>query len=177
MCLTSTSTSAVALKIVKDAGIFGLYRGWTATAMRDIGYGAYFFAYEATLRLFSSHGSDRTGEKSIPPWIPLLIAGGLAGIAGWVTTFPLDVIKTRIQGSERAFPPSPGRRNSLTALVSREPPPTADPFRNILSTVIYSYRTEGVSVFFRGLSPTLIRAIPVNMVTFATFESIVHTFS
>lgn len=42
--LTPTSARRIALDIIKDSGIRGLYRGVTATALRDCGYGAYFFA-------------------------------------------------------------------------------------------------------------------------------------
>lgn len=32
-----------------------------------------------------------------------------------------------------------------------------NPYRTTLSTIINSYRAEGISVFYKGLSPTLIR--------------------
>jgi len=59
-------------------------------------------------------------------------------LAGWVFTFPMDVVKTRIQASE----PSP-----------------RGTYNTVISTVIQSYREEGLRVFFRGLSPTLIRCV------------------
>lgn len=117
--------------------------------------------------------------------VPFLLAGGVAGVAGWAFTFPFDVIKTRIQSSrDGALPPAPhpprNHHNSSVPVSASQPPPfPADdrPYRNTLSTIAHSYRTEGSRVFVRGLAPTLIRAVPVNMVTFATFESIVHAFS
>ena len=42
--LTTTSARTVALQIIRESGIRGLYRGITATALRDCGYGAYFAA-------------------------------------------------------------------------------------------------------------------------------------
>lgn len=38
------------------------------------------------------------------------------------------------------------------------------PYRTIRSTVLHSYREEGWGVFVRGLGPTLLRSVPVNMV-------------
>jgi solute carrier family 25 carnitine/acylcarnitine transporter 20/29 len=32
------------------------------------------------------------------------------------------------------------------------------------------YREQGMGYFFRGLSPTIIRAFPVNAVTLASFD-------
>ena len=164
-------------------GLRGFYRGVTATALRDIGYGAYFAAYEGTLRYWprphSAHvrGDSREGEVestlATHSMAALLTAGGMAGIAGWVVTFPFDVVKTRVQSTVTAGPDNP--------------------YRSTWSTVVASYRAEGLGVFFRGLAPTLIRyvghrngksssrdssstfrAIPVNMVTFATFEAVIH---
>jgi solute carrier family 25 (mitochondrial carnitine/acylcarnitine transporter), member 20/29 len=42
--LTPISTQKMLRRIVQQDGIRGLYRGITATGLRDIGYGSYFFA-------------------------------------------------------------------------------------------------------------------------------------
>ncbi|KAL1742899.1 mitochondrial carrier domain-containing protein, partial [Schizophyllum fasciatum] len=188
---TRTSTPRVALAILRETGLRGLYRGITTTALRDIGYGHYFVAYEATCRYFarpralagetdhSSIMSEVEEEINELSWPALLLAGGAAGIAGWVFTFPFDVVKTRMQSPPQqsgAPTPTPGSPPLAQAspLLRRLP---SDPYRTTLSTIVHSYRTEGMGVFFRGLAPTLIRAVPVNMATFATFEAVVHTLS
>ncbi|KIK91385.1 hypothetical protein PAXRUDRAFT_149611 [Paxillus rubicundulus Ve08.2h10] len=171
------SAAKVAMAIFRQHGVRGLYRGLTATALRDTGYGTYFLAYEATCRYFkppssrlvdadhSSLLSEIDAEAYSMPWSVLFLAGGLAGIAGWVATFPMDLVKTRMQSSD------PSMTQPSTAKLPK------DPFRTILSTVIHSHRTEGSSVFFRGLTPTLIRSVPVNIATFSVYESIVHMLS
>lgn len=153
----------VAQKIVRTQGITGLYRGITATALRDTGYGAYFAAYEATVRFFASPPRDLSATtaiesaKSTYSWAATLLAGGMAGVTSWLVTFPFDVIKTRVQSTHSSTP--------------------ENPYCNTWSAMASSYRAEGLGVFFRGLSPTLVRAVPVNMVTFATFEAVVRAFS
>ncbi|KAI0820247.1 mitochondrial carrier [Trametes gibbosa] len=150
----------VIIHIWRNHGLRGFYRGITATALRDVGYGAYFTAYEATLRhwprsAFEGGGEDSTlARHSIAA---LLTAGGMAGVAGWVVTFPFDVVKTRMQSATTAAP--------------------TNPYRTTWSTIVASYRSEGSGVFFRGLAPTLIRAIPANMVMFTTYEAVVHLAS
>jgi len=87
---TQTTARQVAWQIVREQGLRGLYRGLTATALRDTGYGAYFFAYEATCRFFSTppvvdptstnimtHVDETAGSLS---WPALMLAGGVAGI-------------------------------------------------------------------------------------------------
>ncbi|KAF4610872.1 hypothetical protein D9613_007212 [Agrocybe pediades] len=184
--LTQTTARQVAFQIFREAGVRGLYRGITATALRDCGYGAYFAAYEATCRYFSSPITTPNSSTVIAQleneytslsWPALLLAGGVAGIAGWVATFPLDVVKTRMQGSHPILTPSPSPPGVTAPLLKPSDMKDSNPYRSVSSTILNSYREEGIKVFFRGLSPTLIRAIPVNMVTFAVFEAVVHLLS
>ncbi|KIK50350.1 hypothetical protein GYMLUDRAFT_101310 [Collybiopsis luxurians FD-317 M1] len=203
--VTPTSARQVAWDIFKRSGVRGLYRGGTSTILRDSGYGAYFWAYEATCRYLNSSASSaaRSSETSLvvhefdhqpnqSSWVTLLTAGAVAGIAGWVFTFPFDVVKTRMQGTEGSSLSASSFTRSATSTSSSSavtpiwsqmystkatPSSSANPYRSTWSTIVHSYRTEGIQVFFRGLSPTLIRAIPVNMATFATFEAVVHALS
>ncbi|EJD48165.1 mitochondrial carrier [Auricularia subglabra TFB-10046 SS5] len=155
------SALSVATQIFRTSGLKGLFRGFGATALRDMGYGAYFATYEGTCRLLKSsrseeHEVDHSSlageiqeETDTLSWPRLMLAGGVAGVAGWASTFGFDVVKTRIQATERS---------------------SAGPFKSTLSTIVHSYRVDGARVFFVGLWPTVVRAIPVNMVTFAAFE-------
>ncbi|KIM90259.1 hypothetical protein PILCRDRAFT_811976 [Piloderma croceum F 1598] len=182
--LQTSSVKSVVSHMYRQRGVRGFYRGITATVLREVGYGAYFCSYEATCRVLTPGSSSGhavpTITQSGPSWSTCLIAGAVAGIVGWLATFPMDVVKTRIQGSDWTPATStqiktPERVHLLSStLLSRES--LADtvidknPYRTTLSTIVNSYRAEGISVFYRGLSPTLIRAIPVNMATFAVFE-------
>ncbi|EJD00003.1 carnitine/acyl carnitine carrier [Fomitiporia mediterranea MF3/22] len=170
-----SSTRMVAADLFRRTGVRGLYRGLVPTALRDVGYGAYFATYEATCRYFSSRGPPKLEDSHLTDhlsllaevenemdslsWPVLLFAGALAGVNGWLVTFAFDVVKTRVQSVDRFTSPS------------------SHPYRNTVSTIINSYRSEGLGVFFRGLSPTLLRAIPVNMATFGVFETVVHLLS
>ncbi|KAJ7643299.1 carnitine/acyl carnitine carrier [Mycena polygramma] len=163
---TGASTArSVAAGIVKAGGIVGLYRGSAATVLRDApGYAAYFASYEATARALSTPGEKRAGGWQV------LVAGGVAGIVGWLATFPMDVVKTRVQGS------GPGALlGTGTSLLAGTNPPV-NPYRTTWSAIVNSYRAEGLPVFYRGLAPTLIRAVPVNVVTFGVFEFVVSAF-
>ncbi|KAF8888067.1 mitochondrial carrier domain-containing protein [Infundibulicybe gibba] len=196
LLLVPTSATQIALQIFRETGVRGLYRGMTATVLRECGYGAYFAAYEATLRylapasytnkITSDHSpimsEAETGMNNLS-WPSLLVAGGIAGIVGWLVTFPFDVVKTRIQGSEPPRPPSPPplgvssvQAADIPLLGHQHAVRQIDPYQSTISTFVNLYRAEGVGVFFRGLTPTLIRAIPVNMAMFATFEAILHFF-
>ncbi|SCV67390.1 BQ2448_5001 [Microbotryum intermedium] len=172
--------------VKKLGGGRGLYRGWFATCWRDLGYGPYFFIYEAVIR--SGIGSGRGGggggermgdvergrvgeeEGREVGTTTVLLAGGMAGIAGWGSTvwtrirFTMDVVKTRIQASEPYILDTETRKLQ------------PHPYRTISSTIRNSYQAEGGKVFFVGLGPTLVRSVPVNMVCFFVFEAVVAAF-
>ncbi|KIL60578.1 hypothetical protein M378DRAFT_14045 [Amanita muscaria Koide BX008] len=164
--LVLTSTRKIAMTIYEESGIRGLYRGITATMLRDVGYGPYFLAYEGTRRYLSSYNGLRN-----PAWVIPLLAGAMAAIIGWVCTFPFDVVKTRMQGTDRSYTlldipqmeilhPTPRQpllsysRAPSSNLASSTIP--INPYVTVASTISYLYRTEGAGVFFSGLVPTLL---------------------
>lgn len=111
----------------------GVFRGLGTTLMREApSYGVYFATYEQLTRTAPGEGPISTAR--------ILLAGGLAGTASWVISYPVDVIKSRLQADSRYSGP-------------------IDCFRR-------SIKTEGYSCMFRGLSSTIIRAFPTNAATF-----------
>eukprot|EP00835_Amoeboradix_gromovi_P006064 NODE_652_length_5520_cov_0.241284.p1 type:complete len:272 gc:universal NODE_652_length_5520_cov_0.241284:5290-4475(-) len=115
-------------QILKEKGIKGLYRGAFATVLRDTpSYGIYFAVYEGLC-------SDN------PTNAEMLINGGLAGIFGWLFTYPIDVAKTVIQSTDGAT------------------------FRSIAA------QNNPFKWYFRGLTATLLRAIPTNALTFFAYS-------
>lgn len=78
-----------------------------------------------------------------------MLAGGLAGMTAWTVGTPMDVIKARLQmdgilGTKR--------------------------YRSFFDCLVETLRTEGTGVFFKTLGLNYIRAIPVSMVVFLTYE-------
>ncbi|KAF8270714.1 mitochondrial carrier domain-containing protein [Lactarius quietus] len=153
------SARTVAAHIFRAGGVRALYRGLSATILRDVGgFGMYFYGYEATLRVCAPGDVlQETLALAHRSWAALLLAGGAAGVLGWVVTFPFDVLKTRMQAH---IPLSRTRMADGT-----------------WSTARAMYAESGSRVFWRGLAPTLVRAVPVNMAVFGTFEGIVWAFS
>ncbi|ORY88136.1 mitochondrial carrier domain-containing protein [Leucosporidium creatinivorum] len=155
------------LSLLRSHSLSSLYRGLTPTILRDLAYGPYFLAYHAVCRWEGAspeHGGEGRAEEVEREAREVgkgrvLVAGGVAGIVGWGVTFPIDVLKTRMQST-----PSP------TSL------PPSHPYATLLSTLRHSYATEGAGVFVRGLGPTLARGVPVNMVCFFVFEGVVDAF-
>ncbi|QRW16756.1 mitochondrial carrier protein [Rhizoctonia solani] len=184
------SAWVVAKDLWRSHGVRGLYRGVSSTAMRDMSYGAYFATYEGMQRLLAparlrERPSDvevkAEKEMEAQRWARLMVSGGVAGIAGWIFTFHLDSIKTRVQSIDYS-PPIHHPASSSAALGNFAPGAPAmalargysasasSPYRTTWSTAVYMYRVEGLRSFWKGLWPTIVRAVPVNMATFGAYE-------
>ena len=117
------------------------FQGMFATILRETpSYGVYFASFEWLSRRIEAQ------KDSSLTRLELMLAGGIAGVAGWVSTYPFDVAKTRIQAS---------------------PPGT---YRSLFQCMNDIYRTEGPRAFTRGLGATVLRAFPTNAVTFLVYK-------
>ncbi|XP_075471193.1 mitochondrial basic amino acids transporter isoform X1 [Ascaphus truei] len=129
------------VKIHRKEGLRGINRGMVTTFFRETpSFGFYFLTYDCLTRYLHCESNDS--------WIipKLLFAGGMSGIASWLSTYPIDVIKSRLQAD------GIGGVNH---------------YNGIVDCVRKSYAVEGWRVFTRGLTSTLLRAFPVNAATFA----------
>ena len=79
-----------------------------------------------------------------------ILCGAASGIMGWISIYPLDVLRTRIM-SGLTVAPSDG--SGLVATAVRE-----------------CIRESGVHAFHRGIGPTLLRAAPVAGVVLPVYD-------
>lgn len=145
--------------LAKD-GIRGLYLGGVVTSLRDsIGYGFYFWSYELSKRLLLSRQAD---PFLTPTTMEVLLSGGVAGVVTWMSIYPLDAIKTRVQTQSR------------TGLPSESGPllKPAGESRTSLEIARGMYRAEGLRAFYSGLGVCSLRAFVVNAVQWYTYESV-----
>ncbi|KAG8666941.1 hypothetical protein FPOAC1_011763 [Fusarium poae] len=156
------SSLAITKQIWGNHGFKGFYFGGAVTALRDsIGYGFYFWSYELSTRWLATEPDKRTSFQHEAAKV--LFCGGLAGVVTWVSVFPLDVIKTRVQ------------TQTLGELVETSPLlRTSGPLRTsragALQIAQEAYREGGARVFFRGLTVCSVRAFIVNAVQWAVYE-------
>jgi solute carrier family 25 carnitine/acylcarnitine transporter 20/29 len=133
--------------LVKNSGWLSLFRGLSATLVREIpSFPAYFLTYEYSKIYLQGLLPE---DSVISDTAAVLTAGSLAGIAGWIFVYPIDVIKTKIQ--------------SEPSLIWKDRVSIAQMYRRLL-------QESGHSVFMRGFGATLLRAVPTNAVIFGGYE-------
>lgn len=136
-------------KVYRQLGLFrGIYRGWVPVVFCRMSNWSYFGAYEFWKRFFSG------GEPNKKlPLAKAVLAGGLTGFCYWLSCYPMDVIKARIQAQPDTIPPK---------------------YAGIRDAARDIYRTEGMKGFFRGFTPCLIRAFPANACCFVAYEVVMR---
>jgi hypothetical protein len=138
------STIHCLVDVVRTEGIRnGLYRALMPTLIREIPqYAIYYPSYELTKRALCEKG-QRVADLGAAK---MCLAGGIAGVAQWIPTFPIDVIKSRMHTAE------PGQYKGMMDL-SRQ-----------------LFRSEGIGAFFRGFNASMVRAFPLHGAIFLFYE-------
>ncbi|KAG2377968.1 hypothetical protein C9374_008590 [Naegleria lovaniensis] len=147
-----------------EGGLRGIYHGYSSTLIRELSFnGVYFATYEQCKTRFSRYlaskqmeGADEEQikkkiEELRSDWRVILTSGGLAGLSAWGLCYQTDVVKSLIQ--------------------SRSPVAAARGEYSVKVIDVFNECRKSKSLF-KGLAPTLVRAVPVNAVTFLMVEAI-----
>lgn len=133
-------------KVLKANGIKGAYMGLTPHLLRNIPAGAvHLGSFEVIRVLYSEKLNKKVHEI---PMIYNMIAGSTGGVLYWLLFFPFDVVKSSMQADNLV---KSNRKFSSTIQC----------FQKL-------YQEGGISRFYKGFSPCLLRAIPANAVLLYT---------
>ncbi|OAA49623.1 mitochondrial carnitine/acylcarnitine carrier protein [Metarhizium rileyi] len=132
----------------------GVYRGSAVTLYREAAaYGAWFTTFEYLMNWDAAR--NNTDRRSVPAW-KIALYGGLAGEVLWLASYPFDVVKSKMQTD--GF--GPGQK-----------------YPTMRSCFVATWRADGPRGFWRGIWPTLFRAMPVSAGTFAVVEMTMRAIS
>ena len=132
---------------VNEGGILALYRGLVPTIVGIAPYVALNFTTYESLKIFISERQNYDHE------LPVLVRLGCGGVSGAVAqscTYPLDVIRRRMQV---AYIDTSHKANI-----------------GWIELAQHLYRTEGLIAFYRGILPNLLKVIPAISISFVTYE-------
>lgn len=137
-------------RIIQSQGLFkGFFRGFSVTVLREAqAYGMWFLTFEYLMHQ-SIKNNPGIKREDVPAW-KLLVFGALAGEVLWLSSYPLDVIKSKVQSD--GFDPATKK------------------YRGALDAAAKTMKQSGFIGFWRGIIPTLLRATPASASTFASVE-------
>eukprot|EP00808_Paulinella_micropora_P027516 g76614.t1 len=137
-----------ARKLISNLGWrHGLYRGFVPVMFCRMSNYSYFGSYAFFSNAFA-HTDDQGRQTTSKP--ATIVSGGLAGITYWLSCYPLDVIKARMQAAPDVSPPL---------------------YKGFLHAARTIYKTEGLKAFGAGFVPCALRAFPANAAAFLCFEA------
>ncbi|KAF4080816.1 hypothetical protein AMELA_G00175540 [Ameiurus melas] len=148
---------AVRTMYIQD-GVLTFYRGLIPTLVAVFPYaGLQFFSYNVLKKLLERDGKTSKGG------LQSLLSGSIAGVISKTLTYPFDLFKKRLQvgGFEEA-------RAHFGQVRS---------YRGFVDCAVCIAREEGLAAFFKGLSPSLIKAAMSTGLTFFFYEFFSTTIS
>jgi len=139
----------VVLKIKREEGWLAWYRGLTPTMLGVIVYaGTSFFTYGTLKEAAAKHYSD---PESGPGIVERLLSGAIAGLLGQTSSYPLDIVRRRMQTGVAL-----GKGNK---------------YSSVTGTLIHILRNEGIRRgLYKGLSMNFIKGPIANSISFTTFD-------
>ncbi len=139
-----TSMFDGARHIFRSEGVLGFYRGLVPSII-GVSHGALqFMAYEQ-LKIYRAM-SIPGGEKDLSA-LDFLLLSGVAKVFAGSTTYPYQVIRTRLQMYD-----------------------AKETYRGASDVVTKVWKKEGLAGFYKGLGPNLLRVLPSTWVTFLIYE-------
>lgn len=134
--------------IIKEEGLSGVYKGLSATVLKQGSNQAIRFYVVESLREWYKGDSG----KPVPKYM-VGIFGGIAGAASVFGNTPIDVVKTRMQGLE------------------------ASKYKSTWDCFIKTWKNEGPFAFYKGTVPRLSRVMFDVAITFTIYDSIMDAFN
>jgi hypothetical protein len=141
--------------IIQNEGVLGLWAGNGANLLRvfpakSIVFSSNDFYKSACGYLyFGKDNNQQQQQQQQLPWALSFLSGGLAGMTASAATYPLDLARGRITGKLA----SPGQKKH---------------YKGIVNTIVITAKEEGVRGLYKGITPTLLGALPYEGIKFGT---------
>ena len=147
--------------IIRNEGVIGLWAGNGVNLIRIFPAKAVVFAsndmYKALLRTTFAVPTDQALSGSLS-----FLAGGLSGMTASAFTYPLDFARGRISGKLAVASPN----NAASKKV----------YSGIVQTLAVTIKDEGFFALYKGVTPTLLGAMPYEGIKFGTVGFLEKTF-
>jgi len=159
--------------IAREEGVLALYKG-VAPALLLVSHGMIQFnIYEHLKIAFPSNARKPTFDDAAHarPFAKLedsmgyLLMGALSKVIASTTTYPIQLIKSRMQQRSSGYEVVKGGEGTLRKFKDRTYP-------SIFTAVHRIHKMEGFSGFFKGAGTNAFRVAPNAAVTFLVYETV-----
>ena len=134
--------------LIESQGFFSLWRGLSATILRDVPFSCMYWANYEYLKKRFNQNDPKIGYS--------FIFGAISGTISAVITLPFDVVKTHRQIEL-------GEMTIISSDKSTNPSNTRD-------ILIKIYRQNGLRGLFSGIVPRVVKVAPACAIMISTYE-------
>lgn len=146
--------------IIREEGLFALWRGWLPSVIGVVPYVGLNFAVYETLKdvVIKAYGFKDDRELSIAI---RLGCGAVAGTTGQTVAYPFDVVRRRLQVS--------GWQGAKSLHADHG---SAIAYRGMTDCFARTVQEEGMQALFKGLAPNYLKVVPSIAIAFVTYEQV-----
>ncbi|XP_059634761.1 peroxisomal nicotinamide adenine dinucleotide carrier-like isoform X2 [Cornus florida] len=151
-------TLHAAREVYKEAGITGFWKGIIPTLIMVCNPSIQFMIYETSLKhLRVKRATIKQGMKDVTA-TEVFLLGALAKLGATVSTYPLLVVKSRLQAKQEI-----GGNTSLR-------------YSGTLDAIFKMIRYEGLRSFYKGMSTKIVQSVFAASVLFMVKEEFVKAY-
>ncbi|KAH7848158.1 hypothetical protein Vadar_034453 [Vaccinium darrowii] len=148
-------TLHAAREVYNEAGIIGFWKGIIPTLIMVCNPSIQFMIYESSLKhLRAKRASSKKGTKNVSA-LEVFLLGAVAKLGATVSTYPLLVVKSRLQAKQEIG------GNILLR------------YSGTLDAIMKMFRYEGLTCFYKGMSTKIVQSVLAASVLFMVKEELV----
>ncbi|KAM9724320.1 solute carrier family 25 member 32-like [Menidia menidia] len=133
------------LKIYRNEGVPGLYRGYVPGLFGTSHGALQFMAYEELKRDYNKYKKVPSDAKLTA--LEYIAMAALSKLLAVATTYPYQVVRARLQDQHNRY-------------------------SGVMDVIRRTWRNEGAIGFYKGIIPNLIRVTPACCITFVVYENV-----
>lgn len=142
----------VITKTIQKEGIFAMYNGLEATMWRHVSWNAGYFGVIFKIREMLPKAESKSAQVTND-----LISGSIGGTIGTMVNTPFDVVKSRIQNTQR-----------IAGVVPK--------YNWTVPSVFTVFREEGFAALYKGFLPKVLRLGPGGGILLVVFTGCMDFF-
>ena len=156
------SIAHCARTIVHQEGPRALYRGMLASIIGIIPYAG----TDLTVYTFLKESWEERNPNKEPSVFTLLQCGAMATISGQIISYPLQLIRTRLQAQGMV------NNNSIYRIYNIASSTTTNSMKytGIWNCLTQTVKNEGIRGLYRGITVNMMKSVPAMAISYATFE-------
>ncbi|XP_051121337.1 peroxisomal nicotinamide adenine dinucleotide carrier [Andrographis paniculata] len=152
---SSFGTAHAIQEVYDEAGLFGFWKGVLPTLIMVSNPSIQFMLYETLLKRLKSRRIARGKLNSDVSALEIFFLGALAKLGATVVTYPLLVVKSRLQAKQKA---GGDKRHQ---------------YRGTMDAILKMIRYEGVDGFYKGMSTKIVQSVFAAAILFMVKEELV----